>query len=31
MFLTYIKRSVGTDRTGRPLDLTPELRSRLNR
>jgi hypothetical protein len=31
VFLTYIKRSVGTDRAGRPLDVTPDLRSRLDR
>jgi hypothetical protein len=29
MFLTYIKRASGTDRVGRPLDVTPEVRSRL--
>jgi hypothetical protein len=31
MFLRYIKRSGGTDRTGRSLDVTPEVRSRLDR
>lgn len=29
MFLTYIKRSSGTDRVGRPLDVTPAVRTRL--
>jgi hypothetical protein len=31
MFLTYIKRSSGRDRTGHALDVTPEVRSRLAR
>jgi hypothetical protein len=31
VFLDYIKRSTGTDRAGRPLDVTPDLRSRLDR
>lgn len=29
MFLAYIKRSSGTNRAGRPLDVTPEIRSGL--
>ncbi len=29
MFLTYIKRAGGTDRVGRPLDVTPAVRTRL--
>jgi hypothetical protein len=29
VFLTYIRRSSGTDRTGRTFDVTPEIRSRL--
>jgi hypothetical protein len=29
MFLHYIKRSSGTTLAGRPLDVTPSVRSRL--
>jgi hypothetical protein len=29
MVIEYIKRSSGTDRAGRPLDVTPEARSHL--
>jgi hypothetical protein len=29
MIIEYIKRSSGTDRVGRPLDVTPEARSHL--
>ena len=31
MFLEYIKRSSGTTRAGRTLDVTPEVRTRLAR
>jgi hypothetical protein len=29
VFLEYIKRSSGTNRAGRPLDVTPDVRSGL--
>jgi hypothetical protein len=29
MFLTYIRRSARTDRAGRPVDVTPDVRARL--
>lgn len=31
MFLKYIKQSSGTDRVGRPLDVTPAVRAHLTR
>jgi|SoimicmetaTmtHPB_FD_contig_31_8877195_length_431_multi_2_in_0_out_0_1 hypothetical protein len=31
MFLKYIKQSSGTNRAGRPLDVTPAVRAHLIR